>query len=157
MYIDIEKSLELINKQEFDLLKTFEINDTVSWGDLLWSLELKELLKLKHDRELIQELFKVAELIYTFKCAYGEFKIKARSGYIEKNATIGLRFIPKGILTYKLKNSVEEFAKNCGCEYEVCDSYIYLGIKRDRTVHADEENGKPREDEVKSNKESRRR
>jgi hypothetical protein len=159
MYISIDKSLELINQQEFNLLKTFEINDTVTWDDFLYCFNFIDLLKLKDNKVLITDLFKLADLVYTLKCFCGGFKIKARSGFIENGDELGFQFIPRGILTYKLKNSVEAFAKRYNCEYEVCDSYIYLGIKRDKVADTEEKGDicESRKVEIKAKKEPRRR
>lgn len=161
MNIKLNKALQYIKANEFDLLKVHSINETVTWGDLLHGLIGDKLLLLDNNT-LIKDLYELADLINTFKHFYGDFKLRARSSYIENNGSLGLRFIPRGILTYKLKECVEEFAKKYVCEYEVCDSYIYLGVKRsinlnvDATKKENDETGSI-ESESKTNKNTRRK
>ena len=126
--------IALLEKKEFTLIRSLPMNSTITFGDLFIGYFDDEIFGLLENKELISKLFKLADLLFKYNCYCGGFDFKARYGYEVKNSQIGVRFIPKGVLTYKLFDKTLEFQKNYGCYSYVCDEYIYLGLPFNESV-----------------------
>lgn len=132
-YLTEQDFIVLLEQQQFSLIKSFNINNKINCGDLLKGYFDSEILSLLENKEVISSIFNLSKLLlnYTYFC--GGINVKPRFGYEVCDESVGIKFIPKGILTFKLKNKTEEFSKNYNCVSYVCDEYIYLGIKKGKS------------------------
>jgi hypothetical protein len=133
-FINEAEFIALLEGKEFNLIRSLPINNKITFGDLFTGYFDEELFVLLKNKEIISKLFKLSEVLFKYNCYCGGFDFKARYGYEVKNSQIGLKFIPKGLLTYKLLDKTLEFQKNYGCYSYVCDEYIYLGLPFNESV-----------------------